>query len=95
MARSPDYVRLATSATRTLAEAAFDNVPDAVVVVDTRPKHLPLVLANAAARGCLAADSDSQSLTNSSLYGLLSAVSASIIESTFATLEQGEPALRR
>ena len=95
MARSPDYVRLATSATRTLAEAAFDNVREAVVVVDTRPKHLPLVLANAAARRCLAAASDTEPLATSSLYGLLSAVSASIIESTFSALDRGESVLSR
>ena len=95
MARSPDYVRLATSATRTLAEAAFDGGRDAVVVVDTRPKHLPLVLANAAARGCFAADSDEESLADSSLFGLLAGASASLIESIFAALDQRESTLSR
>ena len=95
MARSPDYVRLATSATRTLAEAAFDNVREAVLVVDARTKHLPLVLANAAARACLGAESDQESLANSSLFGLLSGVSASIIESIFAALDQAGSSLSR
>jgi len=53
MARSPDYLRLATNATRTLAEAAFDGIREAVLVVDVRAKHLPVVLANRAARACL------------------------------------------
>ena len=79
MARSPDYLRLATSATRTLAEAAFDAIRNAVLVVDTRVKYLPVVLANQAATDCLTSP-DSERLEESSLYGLLGAVSASLIE---------------
>jgi len=91
MARSPDYLRLATSATRTLAEAAFDGIRDAVVVVDTRVKHLPVVLANQAAQDCLTSP-NSESLEESSLYGLLGAASASLIESAMASLSETEPA---
>jgi PAS domain S-box-containing protein len=91
MARSPDYLRLATSATRTLAEAAFDAIRNAVLVVDTRVKYLPVVLANQAATDCLTSP-DSERLEESSLYGLLGAVSASLIESTMASLSETEPA---
>ena len=53
MATSPDFLRLASNATRALADTALDSLPDAVLVVDARHKHLPVVLANAAARACL------------------------------------------
>jgi len=35
-----------------LADTALNSLRDAVVVVDARHKHLPVVLANAAARRC-------------------------------------------
>ncbi len=35
-----------SSATRSVAERAFDSVRDSVLVVDARIKHLPVVLAN-------------------------------------------------
>src|SRR6202020_1773526 len=53
MATSPDFFRLASNATRALADTALDSLRDAVLVVDARHKHLPVVLANAAARVCL------------------------------------------
>ncbi len=96
MARTPDYVRLATTASRTLAETAFDSVREAVLIVDTRPKHMPVVVANAAARRCLAPDADPGALIESSLYGLLGAVSASAIEGVLAAVpESGESSLTR
>ncbi len=96
MARTPDYVRLAATASRTLVEAAFDSVREAVLIVDTRRKHMPVVLANASARRYLAAGPDPQALLESSLYGLLSAVSASMIEGVLAAVpEGGEAALTR
>ena len=92
MARSPDYLRLATSTTRTLAEAAFDDVREAVLVVDVRAKHLPVVLANRAARECLA-PADPAGLADSSLYGVLAATSASVIEARMASLSDAKPVL--
>src|ERR1700735_2896476 len=94
MARSPAYLRLATNATRTLAEAAFDGLREAVLVVDARAKHLPVVLANQAARDCLTPP-DSAGLTESSLYGFLVAVSASVIEATMASLSETDTAVTR
>jgi PAS domain S-box-containing protein len=95
MARTPEYLRLATSATRTLAEAAFDRFRDAVLVVDTRRKHLPVVLANAAAASCLSSDGDADNLQDSSLFGLLIPASAAVIESTLASLREAGSALAR
>jgi PAS domain S-box-containing protein len=91
MARSPDYLRLATKATRTLAETALDCLREAVVVVDSRAKHLPLVFANAAARASLAPDAEPAAFAETSLYGLLGAESASAMESNLASLGTGAP----
>ena len=95
MARSSGYLRLATKATRTLAEKAFDVIREAVVVVDTRPKHLPLVLVNAAARRCLGGDSEPSTLIGSSLFGLLGAASASMVQYLLTTITEGESGLNR
>ncbi len=86
MATSPDYLRLAKNASRSLADTAFDSVREAVLVVDTRPEHLPLVLANATARGCLAGETDAAALADTSLLGLLSPASAADIEAFLASL---------
>ncbi len=88
MAGSPDYLRLATSAVRSLVDTAFDNGREAVLVVDARPKHLPLVLANAAARRCLTAETDPAALLDASLFGLLAPATASAIEDLFASLTE-------
>jgi PAS domain S-box-containing protein len=80
MATSPDYLRLATNATRALADTALDCLRDAVLVVDARHKHLPLVLANAAARRCLTAENDQGNLIAAPLARLLGTESAATIE---------------
>jgi PAS domain S-box-containing protein len=80
MATSPDYVRLATSSTRALADTALDSLRDAVVVVDSRHKHLPVVLANVAARRCLSPVTDAVGLLETSLQRWLSNASASTVE---------------
>jgi len=80
MATSPDYLRLATSSTRALADTALDSLRDAVVVVDARHKHLPVVLANAAARRCLSQESHAFGLIESSLLRWLGSDSASSVE---------------
>jgi len=57
---------------------------------------MPVVMANAAARRCLTPEADSQRLIESSLYGLLGAVSASVIEGVLAAVpEAGESSLTR
>jgi PAS domain S-box-containing protein len=96
MPRIPDYVRLASTANRTLVETTFDAVREAILVVDTRRKHMPVVLANASAREHLAGGADAQALLESSLYGLLGAVSASMIEGILGAVpEDGNAALTR
>jgi PAS domain S-box-containing protein len=91
MATSPEYLRLATSSTRALADTALDSLRDAVLVVDARHKHLPVVLANTAARRCLAADG----LVESPLHRWLGAASASNIDGILtALLESGSSTSR-
>jgi PAS domain S-box-containing protein len=85
MATSPDYLRLATSSTLALADTALDSLRDAVVIVDARHKHLPVVLANATARGCLV-PADAVGLIESPLHRWLGAASASTIETTLGAL---------
>ena len=92
MATSPDYLRLATSTTRALADTALDSLREAVVVVDARHRHLPVVLANAAARRCLSPATDSVGLIETSLQRWLGNVSATTIETTLAVLS--DPAAR-
>jgi PAS domain S-box-containing protein len=75
MATSPDFLRLASNATRALADTALDSLRDAVLVVDARHKHLPVVLANAAARACLS-ESDPTALIEAPLAQYLDAESA-------------------
>ena len=88
MATSPDYLRLAKNGSRSLADTAFDSVREAVLVVDTRPEHLPLVLANATARGCLAGEMDAAALADITLLGLLAPASAVDIEAILTSLDE-------
>jgi len=95
MATSPDYLRLATSSTRTLTDTALDSLRDAVLVVDARHKQLPVVLANAAARRCLAAGPDIAGLIESPLLRWLAGASAPTFESTLAVLQDPRSATSR
>jgi PAS domain S-box-containing protein len=95
MGRSQGYLRLATTATRTLAEQAFDAIREAVLIVDTRRKHLPLVLLNSTARGCFGSDPEPSSLVGSSLFGLLDAASASLMQPLLTSVAGGEVPLTR
>ena len=83
MATSPDFLRLATSAARALADTALDNLRDAALVVDVRHKHLPIVLANEAARQNLGHDA---ALIETPLARVLGAATAAKIESILTTL---------
>jgi PAS domain S-box-containing protein len=73
MASSPEFVRIASAATRPLTEIAFEAMREAVLVVDTRPQHQPVILANATARRCLLADVEIGSLLDCPLGSLLDA----------------------
>src|ERR1700719_3756741 len=95
MAISPDYVRLASSATRALTDAIFDALREAVLVVDTRSKHLPIVLANSAARRCFLGDPDAGSLIDCSLYSLLAYSTDLPFEAALGSLSAGGVSNRR
>ena len=86
MATSPDIVRLATNASRALADTALDSLRDAVLVVDARSKNLSVVLANAAARRHLANEFEPRGLIETPLNDLLGTASALSIESILASL---------
>ena len=86
MATSPDIVRLATNASRALADTALDSLRDAVLVVDARSKSLSVVLANAAARRHLANEFEPRGLIETPLNDLLGTASALSIESILASL---------
>ena len=93
MATSPDFLRLASNAARALADTALDSLRDAVLVVDARHKHVPVVLANTAARQCLAASADG--LIERPLAHLLGAGSAAKIDSLFLSLADSRAASSR
>jgi PAS domain S-box-containing protein len=86
MATSPDYLRLAASAARALADTALDSLRDAVLVVDARYKHLPVVLANATARRCVSGESQTPDLVETPLLRLLGASSAAKIGAILASV---------
>jgi hypothetical protein len=86
MATSPEYVRLATSSARTLADTALDSLRDGVVVIDARHKHFPVILANAAARLCLTGGSVAVGLVESPLHHWLGVDSVSSLETVLAGL---------
>ena len=71
MATSSEFVRLASSATRSLSELAFEAMREAVIVVDSRHQHLPVVLANGTARRRVLGDYAAGSLIDCPLNSLL------------------------
>ncbi len=81
MATSPGYIRLATSAPRSLFETAFDAIWDPVVGGVARLAHVPIVLANAAAHLEFERETTEDSLIESSVYALLAPESVSTVQS--------------
>src|SRR3984957_20390748 len=79
MATSPDFLRLAANATRALADTALDSLREAVLVVDARHRHLPIVLANATARRYLTGQTGTPDLIESPRAHVLGASSAANI----------------
>jgi PAS domain S-box-containing protein len=94
MASSPEFIRLATSSSRTLADTALDSLRDAVVIVDSRHRHFPVVLANAAARCCLIDESDAFGLIESPLHHWLAPESVTAVETSLAALPDRRSATR-
>src|SRR5579864_5238006 len=93
MATSPDFLRLASNATRALADTALDSLRDAVLVVDARHKLLPVVLANTAARQCLS-ELDPAALIEAPLARYLGASSASQIVPIVTSVSDAKPSSR-
>src|SRR5277367_1819287 len=89
MATSPDYLRQTADLPLALADSVLDSLRDAVVVIDTRHRHFPVVLANATARRRLAGQADSLELVESSLHRWLAAPSASALEAALAAVPEG------
>ncbi len=79
MPTSAKLARVAVHAARPLPEAAFENLREAVLVVDAMAPHLPVVLANAAARRCLLA-SEALSLVDYPLHALLGGAADAAID---------------
>ncbi len=94
MATSPDFLRLASNATRALADTALDSLRDAVLVVDARHKLLPVVLANAAARQCLSRP-DPTALIEAPLARYLATSSAAQIIPIMTSLSDAQAHSRR
>jgi PAS domain S-box-containing protein len=94
MATSPDFLRLAANVTRALSDTALDSLRDAVLVVDGRHKHLPVVLANAAARHYLAGETDTPDFIETPLARVLGASSAAKILAILASLDPATPTNR-
>src|SRR5271155_2650451 len=94
MATSPDFLRLASNATRALADTALDSLRDAVLVIDARHKLLPVVLANAAARQCLS-ELDAAAVIEAPLTRYLAASSATQITPIVSSLSDSNTHTRR
>jgi PAS domain S-box-containing protein len=92
MATSADYLRLASNASRALADTALDQVSHAVLVVDARHKHFPIILANAAARQAFESPTLVADLIEASLLDLLSLGSAQTAQYAIVGLSDGVPA---
>jgi PAS domain S-box-containing protein len=89
MATSPDFLRLASNATRALADTALDSLRDAVLVVDGRHRLLPVVLANAAARQCLS-EAEPAAVIEAPLARYLASSSATQIAPIIASLSDAK-----
>jgi PAS domain S-box-containing protein len=95
MATSPDYLRSAANETRALAESALDSLRDAVLVIDAQRKHLPLVLANAAAHKCLTGVPDAADIVEQPLARMMSVDSAAVIQAVLVSLTNPSAPLSR
>jgi PAS domain S-box-containing protein len=95
MATSPDFLHLAANAARPLADTALDSLRDAVLVVDARLKHLPVVLANASARHYLAGETATPDFLEMPLARVLGASSAANIGATVASLSDSRTPTNR
>ncbi|GEM_PF-1122103 len=94
MATSPGLLRLAANAPRALADTALDSLREAVLVVDARHKHLPIVLANACARAALSVQGDTDFL-ETPLALVLDAASATSIGNLLSSVSESGTSCNR
>lgn len=95
MATSPGYGRVAIEATPPLTDAIFDALREAVIVIDAEFPHLPLIMANSAAKCSLLGSSECALSPDQSLYSLLGRATDSAIERAIASLTAGKPSTNR
>jgi PAS domain S-box-containing protein len=90
MATAPEQLRVASHGARTYSEWVLDGLTEALLLVDIRPAHKPVLLANAAARQFFRGNHTSFA-RDPCLYDCLAAAEAGLIEPTLAQLSKREP----
>ncbi len=95
MATSPGYGRVAGKATHPLTDVVFDALREAVLVIDAEYSHLPVLMANSAAKRCLMDNSPSALSSDRSLYPLLGPATAAAMDGLLASLSAGKPRANR
>ena len=95
MATSPECVRVVLGAARTFSDLALDALREAVLLIDTRQHHKPVLLANAAAARFFVDGAASASLLDSCLYEWLRPAEAEAVEATIAGLSRHQAGVSR
>lgn len=90
MATAPEQLRVPARGARTYSELVLDGLAEAVLLVDTRAAHKPVVLANAAAQQFFRGN-HSGFAQDPCLYDCLAAPEALVIETTLAKVSKREP----
>jgi signal transduction histidine kinase len=93
MASAPERVRGFLRGARSYSEMVLDGLNEAMLLVDTRPVHKPVVLANAAAQQFFLGKHTGFA-QDPSLYDCLAVSEAIPIEATLARVSKREPASR-
>jgi PAS domain S-box-containing protein len=88
MVKSPELACVPAVAAHSFAEIAFEGLPEAVLLVNTRRRERPVVFANAAARRLLAPLTAVEGLVGSSLYAWLGPDQALAIDARLAALSK-------
>ncbi len=88
MATAPESVRVVLGAARTFSEIALDALREAVLLIDIRRHHKPVLLANAAAGRFFVHGAAAAPLTDSCLYEWLRPAEAEAVEATIAGLSR-------
>lgn len=90
MVKSPEPAGLPAAA-QTLADRALDGLRDAVLIINTRQRELPVVFANATARRLLTPRGQADRLDHSPLYAWLAAEQGSTFEARLEMLSKLRP----